>query len=148
MENAKDEYLDASANMRHYSNMRFAQLTLFLGLNAGLISVLSGINNGGLVLKLFGLLGTIAFLIMENRAESYFHAYRTRAVSLETELGFSQHSERPEASALNTILSSRNAVFGLYAAVIILWIALIVGVVELNPTEAVLDSAAPGLSKE
>ena len=35
----KDEYKHLNDNMRHYSNMRFAQMTLFVAITAGLLSL-------------------------------------------------------------------------------------------------------------
>ncbi len=36
------EYLDASNNVRHHGNLRFAQLTLFSALTGGLMAVVFG----------------------------------------------------------------------------------------------------------
>jgi len=41
-ESLEKEYLDASTDMRHYGNMRFAQPTLMLAANGGLVASLIG----------------------------------------------------------------------------------------------------------
>lgn len=40
MGSPKDEYMDASSNVRHWSTLRFAQLTIYIALMGGLLNLL------------------------------------------------------------------------------------------------------------
>ena len=71
-----EEYKDLSDNMRHYANMRFAQLTLYFGLTAGLVTALFTVDphlSDGLrlTLKIIGAVASCAFGVMEERAADY-----------------------------------------------------------------------------
>ncbi|CAD6491833.1 MAG: hypothetical protein ANIMEMIM_00227 [Candidatus Argoarchaeum ethanivorans] len=81
--NPKDEYKDISANMCQYGNMRFAQLTLFIAMTAGLLTALFTSNPPlsslvRFVLKVGGLIITVVFWIMEERATDYWHHFGRR----------------------------------------------------------------------
>jgi membrane associated rhomboid family serine protease len=123
-----EEYLDASNNMRHYGNMRFALLTLFSALTAGVITVLFKDGNpvSGLyttALKLIGFVVTVAFFIMELRATEMFNHYCTRAKELDQMLGSTQHITRPDAGLLGVrILSAQYATNVLYISVAAFWL--------------------------
>lgn len=125
--NLTDEYLDTSANMRQYGNMRFAQLTLFVAITAGLLNMVFVSTTplsqwAKLALEVSGGLVGIAFWIMEERAARYFHNYRRRAVELEKVLGFKQHTTRSEGK----FVTSANAVRVLFAAMILFWVLSLV----------------------
>jgi len=118
-----DEYTDVSANMRQYGNMRFAQLTLFLVLNAALLTItftsvppLSPTTT--FMLKIGGVVAVIAFWVMEERAADYWHHFCRRAVELEKELDYQQYTNRPARD----LISATNAVRLLYAAVLLFWV--------------------------
>jgi len=118
-----EEYKDLSSNMRQYANMRFAQLTLFIAMTAGLLNLLFGSNHTTSdplrdVLKGIGILITVVFWIMEERAVGYWNHFRHRAVELERELGFRQYSTRPE----RTLIRSSNAARLLYGAIMAFWL--------------------------
>lgn len=96
----KAEYLDASQNMRQFGNIRFAQLTLFVGVTAGMLTALSrpGLVSSGaarIVLKLAGGLSALVFWMMDERAMQYWHHCRRRAVELEKSLGYRQYTDAP-----------------------------------------------------
>lgn len=119
----KDEYLDASANMRTYINMRFAQLTLFVALTAGFLTLLVGRANplsgtASAGLKVGGILIAVVFWVMEERAADFFHYYKRRAVELEKILGYSQYTNRPQ----RRVLAATNAVRLLFLGAVILWL--------------------------
>lgn len=123
----KDEYKDVSANMRQYGNMRFAQLTLFIVLTAGLMTVLftsdlPSTSLVGLVLKIGGLIVTVVFWIMEERATDHWHHFSRCAVELEKQLGYQQYSTRPA----RTVVSATNAVRALYFFVFLFWVATLI----------------------
>ena len=123
----KDEYMDVSANMRQYGNMRFAQLTLFIAVIAGLLVILFESDppldsSVRYVLKFGGLIITIVFWIMEERATSYWDHYRNRAVELEKQLGYKQYSTRPTRG----FFSATNAVRVLYSFMFLLWVITLI----------------------
>ena len=119
----RDEYKDLSDNMRHYGNMRFAQLTLFGALTAGLLTVVftTDPRPSDLVrrlLKACGVVTAVVFWVMEERAGDYWHHYRRRAVKLEEQLGYQQYTTRPTRWLAN----ATNAVRMLYAFIFLFWV--------------------------
>lgn len=79
--------------MRGYALLRFYQMALLLGTAGAIVTAMASENihrQPGLlvVLKLTGLLISAAFLVMDFRASSYWHALRARANALAAELGF------------------------------------------------------------
>jgi hypothetical protein len=123
----KEEYLDASANMRAYGNMRFAQLTLYVAITAGLLKLL--FTSGpqitcatSRIVALGGCLATIAFGVMEERSSDYWHHFRRRAVDLERELGYKQHTAAPSRK----VISATNAVRMLYIIMLAFWTTLVI----------------------
>ena len=112
-----DEYRDLSDNMRHYANMRFAQLTLYIAVSAGIATAVF-LTNPELrsslrtVLKLVGIVVAIAFGVMEERAVTYWRRYHRRAVDLEKELGYAQYQSSPTATVLSATNSARVLVWG------------------------------------
>lgn len=127
MGDPKDEYKDVSANMRQYGNMRFAQLTLFIALTASLLMGLFTSNPAlsflvRFVLKIGGLITTVVFWIMEERAADYWHHFRRRAVDLEKQLGYKQYSTRPA----RTIVTATNAVRVFYSFMFLFWVITLI----------------------
>lgn len=123
----KEEYKDLSDNMRHYANMRFAQLTIFVALTGGLIMVVfsKDVPDSPLakvVLKLTGIFIAVMFWIMEERAADYWHHFRKRAVELEDLLGYRQYKDRPTGK----FLTATNASRAIYAGVIVFWITALI----------------------
>lgn len=119
----KDEYKDLSDNMRHYGNMRFAQLTLYFGLTAALITGVFVTDppldvSVRTALKIFGAISALAFAVMEERATDYWRHFRRRAVRLESEMGYKQYSSRPETC----LICATNAVRLLIWCTIPLWL--------------------------
>jgi membrane associated rhomboid family serine protease len=117
----KDEYSSLNENMRWYSNIRFAQLTLFIGLTAGLLAVVFTSNPPlshaqWIILNASGIVATVFFWLMEERAAEYWRHFLQRAVELEKELGYKQYSTRPQ-HRVNTTHILR----GFFAIAILLW---------------------------
>lgn len=121
------EYLDVSENMRHYGNMRFAQLTLFIAITAAQLSVLfnSDIPKPSLLICHFieygGLIVTVVFFIMEERAVSYWDNYRIRGVELEKDLSYQQFTRQPKRK----IWTATNAVRILFVFIFLFWVIVI-----------------------
>lgn len=121
------EYEDLSSNLRHYGNLQFAQLTVFIAITAGLLSVIFRSDDpiscsAEIVLKLAGLLLSALFLVMSERVTAHWLAYWKRAKELEKLLGFKQYTDRPVAK----YFSNTNAVRGVYLLTAILWISSII----------------------
>ena len=98
--NIIEEYKDLSNNMRHYANMRFAQLTIFFALTSGLIWLIfsndnriSSFDNHKYILKIAGALLTILFWIMEERSGDKWHNFKRQAIKLEVLLGYRQYTD-------------------------------------------------------
>jgi hypothetical protein len=105
----KDEYLDVSHHLRHYAKARFATLTLFLALVAGLLAVLFGGQTElapphKAVLKLGGLLTAFLFLVIARRASRYWQLFKQRAIELEQALGFKPYTQSPRGEGMNATL--------------------------------------------
>ncbi len=123
----KDEYLDVSHNMRAYINVRFAQLTLYLGITAALFNVVFSkgeelSTNIIIALKVGGIITGVVFLIMEKRSADFFHHYKDRAKELEKVLEYKQHTSRPEGK----IITATNAVYFLICSVTLFWLLVLI----------------------
>lgn len=122
--NAKEEYGELAEDMRHYGNMRFAQLTLYFALMAGLVTAVFATQpplHAGVrvVLKIAGVVSTLAFCVMEERAADYWHHFRKRASHLEDQLGYQRYSTK----AMGRWLTATNAVRLLFLASALGWLA-------------------------
>jgi hypothetical protein len=94
-----EEYKIASENLRWYSNIRFAQLTLFFAITA-LIANNVLVNQTlspifGNLIKMAGVFACVLFFYLELRADNYWSHFMKRAVELEQALGHKQYTERP-----------------------------------------------------
>ena len=124
--NPENEYKIASENMRWYSNIRFAQLTLFFVLTAGLYNEVFSSKTAMPIfilvsLKIGGILSALAFAYLEKRADDYWLHYITRASNLEKKLGYRQYSTRPDRS-----FSTSTVILILYGAIVLFWLATLV----------------------
>jgi hypothetical protein len=118
-----DEYQEVNSNLRHYSNMRFERLNVFLVANGALSwAQLFKEPPHGLdwFLPTVGVLIVLIFWLMVHRVESYYAHIRLRAVFLEQQLGFRQISELPSRNVLTT----RNASHLLLISFLSLWVLL------------------------
>ena len=114
---ASEEYKDLSENMRHYANMRFAQLTLYFAVTAGLVTALFTVNPSldhriRFVLKIVGIVLSAAFGVMEERAADYWHHFCRRAVEIEKLLGYKQYTKRPAAKLFSATNATRVMIWG------------------------------------
>jgi hypothetical protein len=122
------EYEDLSSNLRHHSNLRFAQLTLFVAATGGLISVVFSKSPALTIaaktgLKLFGLIATLAFFIMEERTALFWRSFHSRAVQLEKLLGYRQYTDQPTR---RKVVTAHNATRMLYIAAAAFWIIAVI----------------------
>lgn len=121
------EYLDATNNIRHYQTTRFAMLTIFIALVAGLINIQFGGSEplpfiSSLILKLAGLAITLLYFILHERTMLYWRHFVKRASELEQELGYRHYSSRPPAG----IFSGTNAVRMFFIVLMLYWIAALI----------------------
>ncbi len=120
---AKDEYSDASNNVRHWSTLRFAQLTIYIALSASLMNM--AVSGGGstpvarLLIKVAGLVVALVFWVLQERTMLYWNHFVRRAAELEPSLGFRQYSARPRAG----VLSSANAMRLFFVVIVLFWVA-------------------------
>jgi hypothetical protein len=122
------EYEDLSSNLRHHSNLRFAQLTLFVAVTGGLISVVFAKSPALSIapktgLKLFGLIATLAFFIMEERTALFWRSFRKRAVQLERLLAYRQYTDQPRR---HKAITAHNATRLLYISAAAFWVFALV----------------------
>jgi hypothetical protein len=120
-----DEYKEIGANLRHYSNLRFAQLTLFIVASGGLATLLAREEIKSHVapigICILGLVVTFVFWIMEARIVNYWEHHRSRAAELEESLGFRQFRDRPR----HFLISGRQAARILFATSGLGWLTAI-----------------------
>ena len=128
MENTdpKSEYKDASDNIRHFQTVRFAQLTIFIAINVGIITALYGKPvppppSTSVILKSAGIVVTLLYWILQERTMLYWYHFLRRAVELEEELGFRQYSSRPRAG----LITGSNAVRAIFLAIVLFWILVL-----------------------
>ena len=113
-EHYRDEYKEASANLRHYSLLRFSVFTIFLAVQAGLISFGLNANSTRLptlaiVIKIVALVATFVFWIYSERVNAYRKLFIKRACDLENRLGFEQYvsQQKPMLGFLSTLFATR-----------------------------------------
>jgi hypothetical protein len=109
-EHYRDEYKEASSNLRHYSTLRFAVFTVFLAVQAGLIGF--GLNASAvrsIVVKIAGLIAAFIFWMYTERINAYRRLFLRRASELENRLGFEQYVAlpKPMLGFLTTLFATR-----------------------------------------
>jgi len=122
--NSHPEYEDVSNNLRQYTGMRFAQMTLFVAITGGLVSIPKDGSPFSWLWVIVGVFGVISggiFWVLEERAVDYWHHFMRRALELEKELGYRQYTGRPERD----YVTATNATRLLHAILIVFWIGLI-----------------------
>lgn len=122
--NPGEEFKSVSEFMRLYSTLRFYQLALLLGTTGSIVSALS--SNAvrasfarAEFMKAGGLVVSLAFLVMEFRASSYWHRLRDRANALAEAL---RYEAFPAASRWNPLTTSGAGLY-LHAFVSAMWFA-------------------------
>ena len=103
------EYKTLADNIRWWSNLRFAQLTLFVILMAAIYSTVNSVASPISDTVRFGLeLGafstSLVFMYLEFRANEYWTHFVEPASEIEGHLGFSQYSTRPQRRVRTSFL--------------------------------------------
>jgi hypothetical protein len=124
----KDEYHEVGENIRHWQNMRFTSMTVFMGVMAGLLAAnfqwgKNLTDAARISVKLLGLLAVMTFWVQDERIVQYWQSFVARAKVLEKELKFKQYSLTPQR---NVILTSGNAIRLLFLMFTIFWIIALV----------------------
>jgi hypothetical protein len=102
LENLRLEYSEVNNNRRHYSNLRFAVLSVFFAVLGGLVSVAFGIveiksptsPDIAFWARGAGLLITFVFFSFEIQCAGNLRHFRRVAIELETKLGYRQFRTR------------------------------------------------------
>jgi len=117
--NPLEEYKELCNNMRHYGNMRFGQLTIFVALMGALFAFVS--RNGTMcqqtttLLQVATVVMGAAFWVMEERGADYWHHFKYKARQIEKRLGYEQHKESPPEAIPE--FTATNAARVLYVAI-------------------------------
>lgn len=119
-------YKDISENLRHYGNMRFAQLTLFFIITGGLFTAAFNerfeiSSYGELFIYVAGIISTLVIWIMETSSTNYWCHYKEQAKNIEISLGISQYNNNKSP----WYLSATYAVALLFFSVFIFWAFLL-----------------------
>jgi hypothetical protein len=116
-----EEYVEVGENIRHWQNMRFVSMTVFMAimgaLAAGLFQFTEAPPMGRIALRAAGLLIAICFWIMDERIVTYWKAFVARAQWLDERLGFQQYRRMPARG----VITSGNAVRALYLMFVLFW---------------------------
>lgn len=122
--NPGEEYRSVCEFMRMYATLRFYQLALLLGTTGSIVTALSSdVVRASVMhadfLRAGGLLISLAFLVMEFRASSYWHRLRDRGNELAQILRFQPF---PASSRWSPLTTSGAGLY-LHAVVAVLWMA-------------------------
>lgn len=121
-ENLQGEYDQLAQTARHYSNLRFAMLTVFLALVGVLVSFdSSAIDQFRFYsIRIGGLISTLVFWMFEYRLEVYMAHFERRFEHLERKLGYNVYTGRKEGGI--RLIRTPFAVRILFLAVTIFWV--------------------------
>jgi hypothetical protein len=119
------EYSELGANMRHYSELRFTRLTVFLLASGGLLGAQfagAGRDSAAIVIPVLGIVLTVGFWRMVFMMGRYYWHFRTRAAALEGELSYQQYTTLPPQRGPGT-----SFVIGvLFVCFLLLWLVFLV----------------------
>lgn len=128
----QEEYKDLSENMRHYANMRFAQLTIFVAITGGLAAWFDNARSASdpdvmIVIAVVGTFIALVFLVMETRSASYWLHFKDRAVELEKQLGYCQYTRAPKRG----LITATNVTRVFHVGTLLFWIVAAVAAPRL-----------------
>ena len=123
-EGLRQEYTEVNSYYRHYSALRFVMFSVYFAVTAGIASVAFGVveikSYGATaiigMIRVGGLLVTIAFLMYEKRLEQVIDHYRDWVKKLAEELRYSEMNNRPNPRRL-TFRTTK----ALYWVMIVFW---------------------------
>jgi hypothetical protein len=119
-----DEFRSVSEFLRLYSTLRFYQLALLLGTTGSIVTALAStaVRTGfarAELLKLGGVVVSLALLVMEFRASSYWHRLRDRGNALAEVL---RYQPFPPTSRWSPLTTSGAGLY-LHVFVVAMWFA-------------------------
>jgi len=126
----RQEYSEVNSYYRHYSALRFVMFSVYFAVTAGIASVAFGvveIKSYGATLisgmiRVGGLLVTIAFLMYEIRLEQVIDHYRDWVKTLAKELRYSEMNKRPNSRlTFNTTKALYCVMIGFWCVSVILF---------------------------
>jgi hypothetical protein len=118
--NSDKEYSEALSSLRHYSNLRFAELSLFSASNGGLAALVYAYSSTGAIPAYVSLLGCslcLAFIGLEITVHAYIRTFRTYIITHWPESHFASIPRW-------TFRLTRIVFLVLYAGVFLVWLAL------------------------
>jgi|SRR4029079_1456034 len=126
LENLRLEYSEANNNRRHYSNLRFAVLSVFFAVLGGVVSVAFGIveikstsrENIVLWARVAGLLFTVIFFSFEILCDLNLRHFGRVAKELEDLLGYRQFKTRQ----FPLVPRAHYFTWSMYVLLIIFWV--------------------------
>jgi hypothetical protein len=123
----RDELQEIGLQIRHYSNLRFAVLTVLFAFLGGAVTISTNLQQQSInefyvtSVKVAGLLGTLVFWYFELRLAGFLEKYETRADEIEKQLKYQVYSGRLKVRIKTTWIMG-----SLYFAVLLFWILSIV----------------------
>ncbi|WBL43544.1 hypothetical protein PBT90_02410 [Algoriphagus halophytocola] len=119
-----EEYREVNLNMRHFSNMRVAVLTILLAANGAAFQAIG--NQEELWVRFgigtLGIISTLVFYVFENRVTAYYLHFQARAKVLEKKLGMRQYTSPFKSPRINATLIIKF----LYLVLFLFWISFFV----------------------
>jgi hypothetical protein len=98
-ESLRHEYSEVVQNVRHYGNLRFAILSIFFAVMAGVGFVAFGEGqfdaHAAKTARIAGFFVAGVFWLWEERVSMFYAHYTKVAVDLERHLGYTQYTTRP-----------------------------------------------------
>ena len=106
------EYTEVNNNLRHYSSLRFAQMTIFLAISGALASTFLEKNESlnpiiKFCIEIGGVFLTVMFWIMEESATKKWRAFHTRAINLEKDSNNKQWTNFPQSELFSATNATR-----------------------------------------
>jgi hypothetical protein len=131
-----EEYKIANENIRHYSNLKLAEVTIFVAISGGFFSAAFNTDLGKqycwrIIIEISALIYSLSFLaILASTQYAIFH-FLKRAAELETELNFHLLRKFPGAPKFCYRPSSW-ASFLIHISVVLFWFGLLLHTVIKN----------------
>jgi hypothetical protein len=119
----RHEYTEAAVNFRHFSGLRFAIMSVYVGVVGGLGAVAlklvqSATDQASLWSAVSAVMVTIAFFIIECVCERNRHYYFSSLKALEEPLGYETARRHPKWS----VVQARYVIAALYLSSLAFWV--------------------------
>lgn len=120
---AETEYKEVCNNLRFYGDLRFKQLTIYLALNAALLTWLGKQEMEGaekFVAAMAGIFSSFLFGIIERSSNRYWDSFCERASELEGRLQMKQYRSLQRGTSL--LDSAVRATYAIYWSIALTWL--------------------------